>query len=526
MPDDIKNEYLEQVKAQQQRIEVDLRAQRALPSGAPQAAMAPAAAGAMSGPARTPIVTENLSPAVNVRVTGFWRWKTVIVPPNAYVVHTRRGYDQPLHLGLGISFRFNPYLDSFLVVPSTMQTILINAYSICREMQGLLVQGYVQWIIADFATAYKKLDFTDAIDPMRVVNVQLREQAEAAIKDKVATMGIDDVLSDKQPIIQELTARLRHVAEGEGDSDKGLGLRIVTVQIKEAVVSSARLWENLQKPFRSERARIARLAELAAESIVKAQELEHEKARSTAQLESESEIAALRANKEAETFDREQGEKMRRHQREQEVSRQKIIELNVTARQEQQGKRELEESAMNHALVLAQTKMEAKQQETIREIELRIARVAKESEAIEAATNLERFRMEKESELAKLHLYEELERKEIEAKAGLAMKEAAYQVANRQSGAEIEMEAARQKIQNDMSPAHLQSRLIETLPAVVEKLPKPDELRSISIGSSGSSDGQGLVALVTQILGILDTFRTRISTEAGNGRSGPSPPQD
>ena len=61
------------------------------------------------------------------------------------------------------------------------------------------MQGYVQWIVADFATAYKKLDFTDVEDPMRVVDVQLREQAEAAIEDKVATTGIDEVLSDKQP---------------------------------------------------------------------------------------------------------------------------------------------------------------------------------------------------------------------------------------------------------------------------------------------------------------------------------------
>src|SRR6185369_12787721 len=220
---------------------------------------------------------ENLSPAVNVRVTGFWRWKTVIVPPNAYVIHTRRGHDRPLHLGLGISFRFNPYSDSFLVVPSTMQTIMINAYCICKELQGLLVLGYVQWIIADFSTAYKKLDFTDVEDPMRVVNVQLREQAEAAIKDKVATMGIDEVLSDKQPIIEELTARLRSVAEGGGKSDTGLGLRIVTVQIKEAVVSSARLWENLQKPFRSDRHRLARLAEIESEEAISVREAETQK---------------------------------------------------------------------------------------------------------------------------------------------------------------------------------------------------------------------------------------------------------
>src|SRR6185312_15086292 len=113
----------------------------------------------------------------------------------------------------------------------------------------------------------RKLDF-GGDDPMRLVNLQLREQAEAAIKDKVATMGVRDVLSDKQPIIEELTARLRAVAEGEDNSDQGLGLRIVTVQIKEAVVSSSRLWENLQKPYRAEQARVARLAELQTEDAI------------------------------------------------------------------------------------------------------------------------------------------------------------------------------------------------------------------------------------------------------------------
>src|SRR5262249_34063068 len=195
---------------------------------------------------------------------GWWMWKTVLVPPNVYVVHTRRGHDQPLHIGLGISFRYNPFTDSFLVVPASVQTLFINARSICKERQGILVQAYVQWIVNDIAVACRKLDFSDPDDPMRIVNVQLREQAEAAIKDKVATMSIDDVLSDKQPIIVELTHRLRSVAEGshEGDHSSGLGLKIVTVQIKEAVVSSKVLWENLQKPFRAERDRVARMAEL------------------------------------------------------------------------------------------------------------------------------------------------------------------------------------------------------------------------------------------------------------------------
>ena len=148
--------------------------------------------------------------------------------------------------------------------------------------------------------AYRRLDFSDNEDPMRLVNLQLKEQAEAAIKDKVATMSVHEVLSDKQPIVEELTARLRAVAEGEGEhaTDRGLGLRIVTVQIKEAIVSSSRLWENLQIPFRSEQGRIARLAELAAEEAVSARELTVASTQETQRLESDRDLADLRARNE------------------------------------------------------------------------------------------------------------------------------------------------------------------------------------------------------------------------------------
>src|SRR6185312_4226341 len=154
--------------------------------------------------------------------------------------------------------------------------------------------------------------FGDAVDPMRLVNLQLKEQAEAAIKDKVSTMSVRDVLSDKQPIIQELTARLRAVAEGEGDTDQGLGLRIVTVQIKEAVVSSSRLWENLQKPYRAEQARVARLAELAAEEAVGQQELAADQERETRRIDTERKLSELRSQADSERHDRDAIERVRR----------------------------------------------------------------------------------------------------------------------------------------------------------------------------------------------------------------------
>lgn len=280
------NAYLEQVVAQQAALEEDLR-----PSAAKAPAPAPRRSRGFGGFAPSP--PEPQSQAVDVRMSGFARWKTVIVPPNAFVVHTRRGQEKPLHMGLGISFRFNPAKDSYLVVPGTMQTILLNAYCICRELQGVVVQAYVQWIVEDIETAYRRLDFGHRSDPMRLVNLQLKEQAEAAVKDKVSTMSVLEVLSDKQPIIEELTSRLRAVAEG------GLGLRIVTVQIKEAVVSSTSVWENLQKPYRAEKNQEARLAELAAEEV----------------------IAARQAQSEALAFDRRAQEELRRGEREQEDAR-------------------------------------------------------------------------------------------------------------------------------------------------------------------------------------------------------------
>jgi hypothetical protein len=322
-----RNEYLEQVVRQKDQLEYDLKARRAKTPMIANAAPAGVAQGSDlirvnfdDGSDRAGAVG---SSAVDVRISGWWRWKNVVVPPNAYVVHTRRGHADPVHLGLGISFRFDPVTDSYLVVPSAMQTIIINANCICRERQGVLVQGYVQWIIGDFKTAYRKLDFSDVVDPMRVVNVQLREQAEAAIKDTVATMSIEDVLSDKQPIIKELTTRLRHVAEGDGQ-DTGLGLRIVTVQIKEAVVSSPKVWEMLQRPFRAERSKEARLAELTHEAVVLTREAEAEKAAAAQRIATEAEVARLQSEAASFAFDREQSERVRRAQLEAETLAQSV----------------------------------------------------------------------------------------------------------------------------------------------------------------------------------------------------------
>ncbi|GAA2326691.1 SPFH domain-containing protein [Dactylosporangium salmoneum] len=450
------NTYLDQVVKQQERLEADLRSKRSV-APAPAPGPPPRQQAAGGGGGRWRGTGEQPTPnAVEVRVTGFGRWKTVLVPPNAFVVHTRRGRDEPLHVGLGVSFRYNPAIDSYLVVPGAMQTILINAYCICRELQGVLVQAYVQWIIEDFATAYRRLDFGDAEDPMRLVNLQLKEQAEAAIKDKVSTMGVADVLSDKQPIIEELTARLRAVAEGSGNADAGLGLRIVTVQIKEAVVSSQRLWENLQKPYRAEQGRIARLAELAAEDAIAERELTAGRQRESQRIESDRELADLRARNGALEFDRDAAETLRRSQREQH-------DVRALA--------ELRDATNRHALAL-------------------------ERELAAEEAEIGRLRIERESELTRLAAEAELA---LAAARGRGVHEEALLALER-----ARMQAA---IDNEQSPESLQAQLIERLPEIVARLPKPDELRSVTIGGTDGTTVAGLIAELTTVVGALRPAR-------------------
>jgi hypothetical protein len=448
-----RNTYLEEVVAAQGQLEQDMRAKRSISLPAQMAAPS-GTGGGLAGRLRavSGMPSGSVPATVDVRVTGFWRWKTVLVPPNAFVVHTRRGHAEPLHVGLGTSFRFRPATDSYQVVPGAMQTILISAYCICKELQGLLIQAYVQWIIQDFGTAYRKLDFSDAEDPMRLVNLQLKEQAEAAIKDTVSTMGVHEVLSDKQPIVEELTARLRGVAEGEGSSDRGLGLRIVTVQIKEAIVSSSRLWANLQKPFRSEQERIGRLAELEAGEAISARELGASRAQETQQLEVEQALAELRSENQSLAFDREAAERARRAERD-EADARRLAELR------------------NETAVAA--------------MDLERSRDAQERE-------VGRLRLEREQELARLAL-------DAELATARARRDAAHEVAL----LGVELDRLRAAIENERSPIAVQASLVDALPEIVAKLPKPTELRSVTVGGSDTTTLAGLVAQLTAVVAAL-----------------------
>ncbi len=453
------NVYLEQVLQKQDQVDRKLRRHQAFVGG--QVAPAPGA----PTPAPESDEGEAVGRAVDYRITGFWLWRTVVVPPNVYVIHTRRGHEKPINIGMGISFRYRPHSDAFLIVPAAVQTLFINANCICIERQGILVQAYVQWVIDDIEIAYRKLDFSNPNDPMEIVNIQLREQAEAAIKDKVATMSIDEVLSDKQPIIEELTHRLRVVAEGSREgSDAGLGLKIVTIQIKEAIVSSTRLWQNLQIPFRAEREKLARLAELESQRQIAATELEIRTTGETANLQAEGKLEQLRSETERAKYDLMQAETVRRHTVEQQAERQSIAEQNATAR----------------------VRSEAELELVLQKIELEQRRIASEGDRARAQMELDAV---------------QAQAKRAQVSAELEVQELGHLADAAQTERELEHTRTRQEIANELSERHIQSQLVAQLPEIAKHMPA-QELRTTVFSSDGQQQGI-LFSLLNFVAGAL-----------------------
>lgn len=430
---------------------------------------------------------------IQVRITGFLRWQRVIVPPNAYVVHTRLGRREPVTLGLGVSFRYNPNTDAFLVVPAAMQTIGVVANCISQEKQGINVLAYVQWQISDFSIAYRRLDFSDSRDPLSIVNAQLREQAEAAIKDKIATMSVEEVLTDKAPIIEELTRRLIAVAEGrvqsgdslESETAEGLGIKIVTVQIKEAFVSSRRLWEHLQAPFRNEKEKTAEVSRLQMEDEIRARELENLRLAEISEAETQVEIERIKQAKQTEGLEVRTAEERKRYMQGQEAAREYLAVEEETTRLRLASEQRLE---MERLL--------AEQMSALEQYRLDTERKGLEHEFLLLIQQQEQERLTALAE-------QELTRKRQVNSLELQMQDEAAQMRFVQAERELHVANLQQQVYNLINDNDLRRRLIERLPEIAEHMPSIEEMKVWQLG--GGQDP--MTTLLKRLMGFLDTIK-------------------
>lgn len=474
---------------------------------------------------------------IQIRITGNWFWKKVIVPPNVYVVHTRLNRKEPVTLGLGVSFRYNSQKDAYIVIPAAMQTIGVVANCISKEKQGVNVLAYVQWQIADFSIAYKKLDFTNTKDPLGIVNAQLREQAEAAIKDKVATMSVEEVLTDKAPVISELTSRLRDVAEGQ----EGLGIKIITVQIREAVVSSSSLWNDLQSPFRNEQKKKARISQLEMENEIHTKELETRKLKENREADTNLEIEQKKQQKLTEVIDLKLKEELKRFEEEQKSkqTKQSLEEETIMRKKETDDRiatkekeillrQSLEEMKRRDAQIAEETKIqleaekrrlaqeseqklfEMKEQEKQlkSEHEVYLQKLDREKLTAEKEFSMDQIRKNFEYEIEQLRVRAELRVQEVQKEMELNLRKKENEIQLRYKEEKIRLERFMMETENLMNGNHLTSKMIAALPEIAAQMPEIKELKILqSDGSDPMFDG--LTVFIQKILSLSENFNLR-----------------
>lgn len=485
---------------------------------------------------------------IQIRITGRWFWQKVIVPPNAYVVHTRINRKKPVTMGLGKSFKYNPDTDAYLVIPAAMQTIGVVANCISKEKQGINILAYVQWQIDDFSVAYKKLDLSDQRDPLGIVNAQLREQAEAAIKDKIATMSVEEVLTDKAPIIEELTNRLKAVTEGRQNAgtevEEGLGIKIVTVQIREALVSSTTLWENLQSPFRHEQQKQERISYLTMVNEINEKEMETRRLKEATNTETMVEIERIKQQKQTEALEIRIKEESARYEQEQQNSlkQMKLKEQTVKAQKESEERikihdtqlriqTELELLKQEDQKTAEQTKLalDAEKRKTTLETDQEIHELSEQlrTEEMKVQTEEEKLKhntllKNKESEyymlvqnnqdkLKQVALAARLERQQSEHKINLTIEEEKNLALLNQLKSETEIEEMRQKIRNILNDNVLFSGLIEKLPEIAEHMPEIKELKILNTGGTDSTF-DSLINFLTKIFAVAENLGIPLPT--------------
>jgi len=446
---------------------------------------------------------------IKVRITGFGVWKRVIVPPNAYVIHTRIGKPKPLTLGLGVSFRYNPNKDAFMVIPAAMQTIGVVANCITKEKQGINILAYLQWQIDDFAKAYKKLDFSEIRDPLGIVNAQLREQAEAAIKDKIATMSVEDVLTDKAPIINELTNRLKKVAEGQSiegnETGEGLGIKITTVQIREAIVSSETLWTDLQSPFRNEQRKKSRISYLETENEIKQKEFESKLLIQTGQSKTDLEIEQIQQKKMTEANEIKIKEEGTRFAREQEnvQNMTSLRELTELKEKESTDRLIAKENEINYKREIENIEIESKLE--LSKLEFKKSQIEQQTIILTKEAELKILEQNQNIEFEKLQYKAQHEKQISEHELKLKFEDEKRQMEAKFEEQKVELEKLRLEIQNLKNGNALFSELIKEMPKIAAEMP---DVEQIKIFQSNGEDPlmNSLTGFIEKISAIGENF--------------------
>jgi len=279
-----------------------------------------------------------------------------IYEPDIYYVHLRKGVSIKSGEG-GMVIRI-PFFDKVLTVNKTVQQLTITSSNILsKEKQHVKITTVLQWQSEKPVATISNIRWAD-------INDRLTAIIESVIRTTCAKLSIEKILEERQEIVEAVKGELEHII-------KEWGLKVSTVELTDIEVIQVAFLNNLAKPREVEIARVASLAEIAAEEEVLTRDILREKHIKEKEIERDKEVAVRRQDQ---LLAKEAAEK-RREQEVLEIAMQK----DLMQRQYEKKQAEVDASKLREVAIID---AEAEKKRQITEIiEVEAAKRIKEADA-------------------------------------------------------------------------------------------------------------------------------------------------
>lgn len=197
---------------------------------------------------------------VGLQLYAFVMKQQVVGESNEWVVIIRDGKQVAAGVGLNC---FKWPLDSVAKFPSSVKEVAFHAEQVTTEMQGLDVSATLAWTIyreGDGPFRAYKVHGSDLSNAKPTqANAKLIALAQSVIREVIANNTIDNIIKNRDLIINKIKEDLTPVL-------KGWGMWLERVDIKDVKICSSKLFGDIQAKFRTEQRKDAEIKSITAQN--------------------------------------------------------------------------------------------------------------------------------------------------------------------------------------------------------------------------------------------------------------------
>ncbi|NJL59630.1 MAG: hypothetical protein HC887_08280 [Desulfobacteraceae bacterium] len=270
------------------------------------------------------------------------------------------------------------------------------------------------------------------------------------------------------------------------------------MQIRESLVSSQRLWQDLQAPFRHQQTRAARVSELTMQADIRQKELETRQANEISEAETRVAIERIKQSKETEAAELRISEELTRFNKEQEAYREKVRseEDSIVVRQQSQQRLQQQSSEIEQARELG----------ALRQLHEKTL----ESDHLQTeAAGSKILLQHKEDELQAQIMEAKLARQQKDHAVQTELEKISYQLKLAIRKQSLEIARLHQEIRNSANERDLLQNLIGKLPEIAAQMPDIQELRVLQSGD-GNAAVDTFTSFLAKMLSVAENFGLRL----------------